>query len=68
MIHYCGFCLFETCEILLVCEDGDIDETSTTDWLQYSFGIIKQATDDFSENNKLGQGGFGLVYKVNNKL
>ncbi|GJU65344.1 cysteine-rich receptor-like protein kinase 10 [Tanacetum coccineum] len=47
----------------LVYEDGDIDEISTADSLQYSYGIIKQATDDFSENNKLGQGGFGLVYK-----
>ncbi|PWA87639.1 Concanavalin A-like lectin/glucanase, subgroup [Artemisia annua] len=49
-------------------EDGDINEISTVESLQYSFGIIKEATDDFSENNKLGQGGFGLVYKVNNKL
>ncbi|GKB24050.1 cysteine-rich receptor-like protein kinase 15, partial [Tanacetum coccineum] len=47
----------------LVYEDGDIEEISTADSLQYTFGIIKQATDDFSENNKLGQGGFGLVYK-----
>ncbi|PWA79323.1 cysteine-rich receptor-like protein kinase 8 [Artemisia annua] len=51
------------CHNCLACEDGDIAETSTADSLQYSFGTIKQATDDFSENNKLGQGGFGLVYK-----
>ena len=25
---------------------------------------IKIATDDFSDSNKLGQGGFGTVYKV----
>lgn len=25
---------------------------------------IKDATDDFSDSNKLGQGGFGAVYKV----
>ncbi|GJR03458.1 cysteine-rich receptor-like protein kinase 8 [Tanacetum coccineum] len=48
----------------LVYADGYIDEVGTADSLQYSFGIIKQATDDFSENNKLGQGGFGLVYKL----
>nr|GEX83279.1 concanavalin A-like lectin/glucanase, subgroup [Tanacetum cinerariifolium] len=47
----------------LVDEDGDIDDISTVESLQYSFGIIKEATDNFSENNKLGQGGFGLVYK-----
>nr|GFD49665.1 concanavalin A-like lectin/glucanase, subgroup [Tanacetum cinerariifolium] len=48
---------------ILVYTDGDMDEVSAADSLQYSFGIIKQATNDFSENNKLGQGGFGLVYK-----
>nr|XP_048325958.1 cysteine-rich receptor-like protein kinase 26 isoform X3 [Ziziphus jujuba var. spinosa] len=31
--------------------------------LQFDFGIIKVATDDFSNANKLGQGGFGAVYK-----
>lgn len=25
---------------------------------------IKAATDNFAESNKLGQGGFGIVYKV----
>ena len=25
---------------------------------------IRAATDDFSDSNKLGQGGFGTVYKV----
>ncbi|KAJ0454365.1 putative protein kinase RLK-Pelle-DLSV family [Helianthus annuus] len=47
----------------LVYEEGDANEISTAESLQYSFGIIKAATNDFSENNKLGQGGFGLVYK-----
>ncbi|KAI3823892.1 hypothetical protein L1987_05337 [Smallanthus sonchifolius] len=47
----------------LVYEDGDPTEISTAESLQYSFGIIRAATDDFCENNKLGQGGFGLVYK-----
>ena len=30
----------------------------------FSFSSIEIATDYFSEVNKLGQGGFGLVYKV----
>ncbi|KAK9064206.1 hypothetical protein SSX86_015586 [Deinandra increscens subsp. villosa] len=47
----------------LVYEEGDTNEISTAESLQYSFGTIRAATDDFSENNKLGQGGFGLVYK-----
>ncbi|KAK6917376.1 Gnk2-homologous domain [Dillenia turbinata] len=39
--------------------DGDIEVES----LQYDIGIIKLATNDFSSSNKLGQGGFGVVYK-----
>lgn len=30
----------------------------------YSFNAISVATNNFSEENKLGQGGFGPVYKV----
>ncbi|KAI3680572.1 hypothetical protein L6452_35345 [Arctium lappa] len=45
-------------------ENLDIDEISTAESLQYSFAIIRAATNDFSENNKLGQGGFGPVYKI----
>ncbi|KAJ8617854.1 hypothetical protein MRB53_014040 [Persea americana] len=30
----------------------------------YEFGCIREATENFSDSNKLGQGGFGLVYKV----
>ena len=32
--------------------------------LQYDFAIVKAATSDFSNDNKLGKGGFGYVYKV----
>ncbi|KAI7750410.1 hypothetical protein M8C21_013427, partial [Ambrosia artemisiifolia] len=31
--------------------------------LQYNFSLVKVATNGFSEDNKLGQGGFGAVYK-----
>jgi hypothetical protein len=30
----------------------------------YDFSQMKGATDGFSVENKLGQGGFGAVYKV----
>lgn len=32
--------------------------------LQFDIGTIKAVTDDFFDENKLGQGGFGAVYKV----
>ena len=43
-----------------------MDEISIAVSLQYDFDTIKLATDDFSDSNKLGQGGFGAVYKVTN--
>jgi hypothetical protein len=30
----------------------------------YEFPTLKEATGNFSEKNKLGEGGFGTVYKV----
>ena len=45
------------------CEDVD-DEIQSVESLQFDFTTIRVATDDFSEANKLGQGGFGAVYKV----
>jgi hypothetical protein len=36
----------------------------------YSYNVLRVATKDFHHNNKLGQGGFGVVYKIDkiNKL
>ncbi|CAL2251443.1 unnamed protein product [Prunus armeniaca] len=42
----------------------DADEIRSAESLQFDFDTIRIATDDFSEANKLGQGGFGSVYKV----
>ncbi|KAL5841911.1 hypothetical protein ACOSQ3_012514 [Xanthoceras sorbifolium] len=38
-------------------------ETEAVESLQFDFSTIKVATNDFSTDNKLGQGGFGAVYK-----
>ncbi|GJV85775.1 putative receptor-like protein kinase [Tanacetum coccineum] len=38
-------------------------DIGTAESLQYSFSLVKSATNDFAEDNKLGQGGFGAVYK-----
>lgn len=46
----------------LFCEA--VDEIITAESMQFDFGTIRAATDNFSEENKLGQGGFGSVYKV----
>ncbi|KAL9146587.1 hypothetical protein ABFS82_13G120400 [Erythranthe guttata] len=46
-------------------EDGSEDKddiSSTVDSLQYDFGKIRDATNDFAPENELGQGGFGAVY------
>ncbi|KAG6641570.1 hypothetical protein I3843_09G081700 [Carya illinoinensis] len=39
-------------------------EIATADCLQFDFGTIEAATNKFSNDNKLGSGGFGEVYKA----
>jgi hypothetical protein len=36
--------------------------------LIFDLAAIANATNNFSNNNKLGEGGFGPVYKVNNNI
>ena len=43
-----------------VVENQIIDENV----LRLDFDTIRLATDDFSPGNQLGEGGFGVVYKV----
>ncbi|XP_057732902.1 cysteine-rich receptor-like protein kinase 26 isoform X2 [Arachis stenosperma] len=44
-------------------DEGVEQEIITNESLQFDFDTIRVATDDFSNSNKLGQGGFGAVYK-----
>ncbi|KAK1364898.1 Receptor-like serine/threonine-protein kinase [Heracleum sosnowskyi] len=44
-------------------EEGDEIETSTVDVKFYSLGTIVEATENFSLAHKVGEGGFGSVYK-----
>ncbi|XP_068322772.1 cysteine-rich receptor-like protein kinase 10 [Pyrus communis] len=39
------------------------DDTETLESLQFDLGTIETATNKFSDNNKLGEGGFGVVFK-----
>ncbi|XP_048608846.1 cysteine-rich receptor-like protein kinase 5 isoform X1 [Brassica napus] len=43
--------------------DDEGDDITTAGSLQFDFKVIEAATDKFSISNKLGQGGFGKVYK-----
>ncbi|KAF3594972.1 hypothetical protein DY000_02027129 [Brassica cretica] len=42
----------------------DGDDITTAESLQLDYRTIQTATNDFAESNKIGQGGFGEVYKV----
>ncbi|XWS15623.1 hypothetical protein CRYUN_Cryun34aG0017300 [Craigia yunnanensis] len=44
-------------------EIGTVDEVMRAESLQFDFATVRAATDNFSDANKLGQGGFGAVYK-----
>ena len=39
-------------------------EKEDTDFTTFDFVTISRATNNFSQSDKLGQGGFGSVYKV----
>ncbi|XP_065636289.1 antimicrobial ginkbilobin-2-like protein [Quercus suber] len=39
-------------------------EITTVESLQFDFATIEVATNKFSDDNKIGEGGFGKVYKV----
>ena len=47
--------------MLIICVD-QLDGSEVL--LQIDFEMIRVATNDFSDENKLGEGGFGPVYKV----
>ncbi|KAI4335590.1 hypothetical protein L6164_014225 [Bauhinia variegata] len=58
---YCKSCLRKPKDLMPKSESL---EGSAPRLEEFSFSIIKAATKDFSSENKLGEGGFGPVYKV----
>ncbi|KAF9588268.1 hypothetical protein IFM89_008685 [Coptis chinensis] len=59
MITIC-FCLCKKKGINIV---KNVDEISSVESLQFNCDTVRAATEDFCDSNKLGEGGFGLVYK-----
>jgi hypothetical protein len=54
---------------LLVCAadmdgSGEIIRAIAASQLGFRYEELRKATDDFNQINKLGQGGYGSVYKV----
>jgi hypothetical protein len=47
-------------------DNDDDDDIEIAESLQFNFDTIGVATNNFSEANKLGRGGFGVVYQVSN--
>ncbi|KAL6348094.1 hypothetical protein AAG906_039249 [Vitis piasezkii] len=45
-------------------EENVENDITTVQSLQFDFGTLQAATNNFSDDNKIGQGGFGDVYKV----
>jgi hypothetical protein len=43
---------------------GELSQAKLQELLLYNFEKLAIATNNFHESNKLGQGGFGPVYKV----
>lgn len=44
------------------------NESATLEPLQFNLSILKAATNNFSDENRIGKGGFGEVYKVEENM
>ena len=52
-------------ENVLTCYFCDaVDQITIVESLQFDFGTIRAATNNFSDANKFGRGGFGVVYTL----
>lgn len=53
-----------TCSSITLCMLSVADDITRLGIVQFDFNAIEAATSNFQKSNKLGQGGFGEVYKV----
>ncbi|XP_074307605.1 cysteine-rich receptor-like protein kinase 8 [Silene latifolia] len=58
-----GICLLYKKKMAHSLSKFNKEDIETLQSLQYTLAALKAATEDFSEDNKLGEGGFGNVYK-----
>lgn len=49
----------------LIDEEIEVDSLVVKRTLLFKYSSLEKATDYFNEENKLGQGGFGEVFRVN---
>lgn len=63
-ISWCSLTIILCSCITFEEDDGDDDEIGMVESLQFNLNTIQVATSNFSDSNKLGEGGFGSVYQV----
>ncbi|XP_010439226.1 PREDICTED: cysteine-rich receptor-like protein kinase 15 [Camelina sativa] len=65
LLFVAGFCFLtkRTKKTSDTAHPFDGDDITTVESLQLDYRTIQAATNNYSENNKIGQGGFGEVYK-----
>jgi hypothetical protein len=58
-------CIYVSNSNVWTCSSYEVvDEVISSESLQFEFATIRFATKNFSDANKLEQGGFDVVYKV----
>ncbi|KAM0021688.1 putative protein kinase RLK-Pelle-DLSV family [Helianthus debilis subsp. tardiflorus] len=62
-VAICNLAIFRKKKLLQASLESKITEISILEFLEYSLDTVLAATNDFSEDNKIGEGGFGSVYK-----